>query len=399
MKLTSLALVSLAAASAMAAPAWWEQWTLGGVQRVHDAFAPSAADDGRRLIQVADDKEPVWMNERQRLSLLRNKVNYMDITDAQDLGAQRASLMNAKKPLPKTLVQQRRYGKYVDNLSTASMEVHLKEFTTFKTRYYKSPSGYESAKWLYKTINDLIEESDAADVSVRRFKHDGWDQFSIIARFDGQDDSLANEPVIIGAHQDSVNMWLPMWGRSPGADDDGSGTVTILEVFRALVQKGFRPHRPVEFHWYSGEEAGLLGSQAVAKEYEKKNVDVIAMIQNDMTGYIGTKFKEAYGIVVDYVDPELTDFVRKLAREYGDIPIRETKCGYACSDHASWAKAGYRSAFAIEGDFSDSNPYIHSSSDDISHISFDHMKQFAKLSLGFALELGYFKNPTDEEIF
>lgn len=73
-------------------------------------------------------------------------------------------------------------------------------------------------------------------------------------------------------------MWLPML-RAPGADDDGSGTVTILEVFRSLVGTGFRPQRPVEFHWYSAEEAGLLGSQDVAKEYEQKHVDVIAMIQ------------------------------------------------------------------------------------------------------------------------
>jgi len=73
-------------------------------------------------------------------------------------------------------------------------------------------------------------------------------------------------------------MWLPML-RAPGADDDGSGTVTILEVFHALVTVGFRPPRPVEFHWYSAEEGGLLGSQAVAKVYEKRNVDVLAMIQ------------------------------------------------------------------------------------------------------------------------
>lgn len=99
------------------------------------------------------------------------------------------------------------------------------------------------------------------------------------ARFEGKNESLANSPVIVGAHQDSVNMWLPMWGRSPGADDDGSGTVTILEVFRALINTGFRPNRPVEFHWYSAEEAGLLGSQAVAQSYEKKGVDVLAMIQ------------------------------------------------------------------------------------------------------------------------
>lgn len=52
-----------------------------------------------------------------------------------------------------------------------------------------------------------------------------------------------------------------------GADDDGSGTVTILEAYRALIASEFTPNRTVEFHWYSAEEGGLLGSQAVAKDY------------------------------------------------------------------------------------------------------------------------------------
>ena len=38
-----------------------------------------------------------------------------------------------------------------------------------------------------------------------------------------------------------------------GADDDGSGTVTILEAYRALLEADFRPNRTVEFHWYSAE--------------------------------------------------------------------------------------------------------------------------------------------------
>lgn len=38
-----------------------------------------------------------------------------------------------------------------------------------------------------------------------------------------------------------------------GADDDGSGSVTILESYRALISSNFRPVRPVEFHWYSAE--------------------------------------------------------------------------------------------------------------------------------------------------
>lgn len=84
-----------------------------------------------------------------------------------------------------------------------------------------------------------------------------------------------------------------------------------------------------------------------------------------MTGYVGARFAESFGIIMDYVDPELTElikvqghcsgyyisccirdfyvgasfancvlcflvYIKVYAREYGDIPIRETKCGYAC---------------------------------------------------------------------
>jgi hypothetical protein len=38
-----------------------------------------------------------------------------------------------------------------------------------------------------------------------------------------------------------------------GADDDGSGSMTILEAYRALIASDFRPIQDVEFHWYSAE--------------------------------------------------------------------------------------------------------------------------------------------------
>jgi leucyl aminopeptidase len=92
-------------------------------------------------------------------------------------------------------------------------------------------------------------------------------------------------------------MWNIGYSNSSGADDDGSGSVTILEAYRALIKSNFRPVQHVEFHWYSAEvspsicpatvlnfsacpkEGGLLGSQAVAKSYEANGVNVIAMSQ------------------------------------------------------------------------------------------------------------------------
>ena len=84
--------------------------------------------------------------------------------------------------------------------------------------------------------------------------------------------------IIIGSHLDSANYDFPLLP-APGADDGGSGTVTILEAFRALVQAGFRPEVPVEFHWYAAEEGGLLGSQDIASEYVYQRKDIRAMVQ------------------------------------------------------------------------------------------------------------------------
>lgn len=58
-------------------------------------------------------------------------------------------------------------------------------------------------------------------------------------------------------------------------------------------------------------------------------------------------------------------------------------------DHASWRKYGYPSSFVMESAFDDSNHYIHTWDDTIDKLSFDHMKEFAKVDIGFAVELSH----------
>jgi len=325
------------------------------------------------------------MKESEILEMFRLGIKYMDITDYQDAYI---DIMDANTWKPFIPVKARYADEvepFIGNLTTTTMEIALNKLTSFKNRYYKSKWGAESCRWLIQSIRDLSEGAEG--ITVKEFEH-SWDQFSIIARFEGSNPDLKNELVIVGAHQDSVNLWLPSFGTAPGADDDGSGTVTILESFRSLVDNGFKPERPVEFHWYSAEEAGLLGSQAVAAEYKKQGKQVVAMLQNDMTGFIGSK-GEVIGVVSDHVNPELTGFLKTLVETYAAIPWADTKCGYACSDHASWAKHGYPSAFTIESAFEDSNQAIHTTGDVISRLSFNHMKEFAKVATGFAVELSH----------
>ncbi|CAG8576015.1 9254_t:CDS:2 [Funneliformis caledonium] len=341
--------------------------------------------EGFRLIQTSEESPPEWMSQGEILTLFRNNIKFMDVTDFLDLGTHLKTTL--KHVYPAVPLFQDEVNGFIRNLTTTTIHENLVKFTSFHNRYYRSSYGEQSSKWLYSQIFDIIQDANDAnldvDVSVRKFTH-SWAQKSIIARFEGSDPEKQNQVVIVGAHQDSINMWLPAFGRAPGADDDGSGTVTILEAFRVLVAGQFRPVRPVEFHWYSAEEAGLLGSQAIALEYEKEGKDVVGMIQNDMTGYVG-KNKESFGIVVDFVDEDLTTFLKKLVGAYTEIPFTETKCGYACSDHASWRKAGFPSAFAIESEFSDSNPHIHSTNDIVDHLSFEHMLEFSKVGFCFLI--------------
>jgi len=237
-----------------------------------------------------------------------------------------------------------------------------------------------------ETTSKCASPSLKKRITTREFTH-SWEQKTIITRINGT--TSPEEIVIISAHQDSTNIWpfLP----APGADDDGSGTVTILEAYRALLESDFKPNRTVEFHWYSAEEAGLLGSQAVANDYKSRGAKVVAMSQFDMTAWVKRGTQEVVGVITDWTNPKLTQFNKGLVEEYLSIPFAETRCGYACSDHASWFKAGYPAIFTIESVFANSNRNIHSANDriDISdEFSFSHLLEFSKLAVAFAIELG-----------
>ncbi|KAL1975764.1 hypothetical protein VTN31DRAFT_4156 [Thermomyces dupontii] len=357
-------------------------------------WAESQANAEKFLIELAPG-ETRWVTEREKWDLKLSGVNFFDITDDvdKDITVQffRANTVN----YPTTPAFNETIRELSKGLSKDEMKKNLEEFSSFYTRYYKSQSGIQSATWLYELISGIVEKSGATEygATVEKFEHP-WGQFSIIARIPGQ----SNKTVVLGAHLDSINLFLPSILPAPGADDDGSGTVTIAEVLRTLLQSETvvrgEAINTIEFHWYSAEEGGLLGSQAIFADYREKGRDIKAMLQQDMTGYVqGTLdagAEESVGVVVDFVDQPLTEFIKRIIVEYCDIPYVETKCGYACSDHASASRNGYPSAFVIEAEFSLSNHrYIHTKDDVVEHLSFDHMLQHAKMSLAFAYELAF----------
>jgi leucyl aminopeptidase len=248
-------------------------------------------------------------------------INFMDITHTSDLGLV-STLSKTTVTYPAKPAYNSTLSPLMKELSKGHMRKNLEKFTSFHTRYYKSDYGAQSSAWLYSRVKGIVDSSNATahGAHVDVFPHP-WGQSSVIATLPGK----SNKTVVIGAHQDSINLFLPSILAAPGADDDGSGSVTILEALRVLLMsedivKGKMPNT-VEFHWYSAEEGGLLGSQAIFSAYEKEGRDVKAMLQQDMTGYVAQTLKagekESVGVITDFVDPGLTEFIKTVITEVG----------------------------------------------------------------------------------
>ncbi|KAF9005460.1 peptidase [Cyathus striatus] len=342
-----------------------------------DAYAGFNIDlNAPRLLQF-ENGSPIWMTELEKVLTAYTLIILQYTVSAF--------------PTPNATERVKHVLKF---LSTEGPQENLKKFTSFRTRHYLSDTGRQSQKWLLSEISELTNKYASSSlrelISLIEFPH-SWGQNSIIARINGsstEDDGV----IVIGAHQDSTN-WTPSLP-APGTHNDGSGSVTILEAYRALIAADFKPARTVEFHWYSAEEGGLLGSQAIVKDYRARSVNVIAMTEFDTTAWVKRGTREEVGIMVDFVNTNLTRFNMQLVDKYLDMPYVETKCGFACSDQASWEKAGYPSSFNIEGDFKNSNPNAHTTNDviDISdEFSFSHMLEFSKLAVAVAIELGGWK--------
>lgn len=129
----------------------------------------------------------------------------------------------------------------------------------------------------------IATTTSKSNITFREFQHP-WGQHSIIARFEPSSSLLSTKIVILSAHQDSINqlVFLP----APGVDDDGSGTTSNLMAFKALVAAGFVPStHAVELHFYSAEEGGMLGSQAVAQGYREEGKSVRGMLHLDQTAW------------------------------------------------------------------------------------------------------------------
>jgi bacterial leucyl aminopeptidase len=256
----------------------------------------------------------------------------------------------------------------------------------FPNRYHSHPSGAAAAAW----IRDLWAgyAGQRPEVTVELFEHPAGvtPQPSVILTLPGT--TLAHELVILGGHLDSTapGTWNPTFS-APGADDNASGIASLSEVLRVVLASGFRPRRTVQVIGYAAEEVGLRGSHDLAARYLAAGTEVVAVLQQDMTGYRGSA--EDVALVSDFTSPALTGFLGELLDAYQpELLWTTTACGYGCSDHAAWHNRGFPAAFAFESRFGQHNNTIHTTNDTVATLghSAAHALKFARLAAAFLVE-------------
>lgn len=212
--------------------------------------------------------------------------------------------------------------------------------------------------WTHGTWKDKTFENHPTTVEIN-LRHDNWQTLAdnvksgketvaefnadnrwikgpvpvhnIIAEIKGTE--KPDEIVVVGGHLDSWNS-----PGSQGANDNGTGSSSVLEAARLIMKSGVKPKRTIRFILFTGEEQGLLGSTEYVKQHEAEIPKISACIVDDG----GSNYENGVSGLAKW-GPFFTDSFAAMTKAFPDMPMQfspvEKYDASGGSDQASfWAK-------------------------------------------------------------
>ena len=244
-------------------------------------------------------------------------------------------------------------------------------------------------------------------------EHDSLKAFNMVARVQGADTRTAVAPTAeqwarINALKDSLRRVYParLDSVSNSADDDGSGSVSVLEIAEAFARGPVKPRRSLLFIWQTGEEKGLWGSQYFTNHPTVPRDSIVADLNLDMVGRgasTDVTGKNAAGAELTGAENYLQLVgSRRLSTELGDMveqvsatepmPFRfdyaldangHPQNIYCRSDHANYARYGIPVVFFTTGGHAD----YHQVTDEPEYIQYGHMARVDQLVYDVAVKV------------
>jgi Zn-dependent M28 family amino/carboxypeptidase len=218
---------------------------------------------------------------------------------------------------------------------------------------------------------------------------------NVVGVWEGSDPILKDEYVALGAHYDHIGICAP-GANDPicnGADDDGSGTTSLLGMAEALAHAPSRPKRSVLFVWHCGEEKGLWGSRyftdyptiPLDRIVTQLNIDMIGRSKkdgdtnprnSDLSGP-----NEIYVIGSKMMSTELGELSETVNKSYLNLQYdyryddpNDPNRFFFRSDHFNYARKGIPIIFFFDGVHED----YHRPGDEPQKIDYEKMERVAR---------------------
>ena len=218
---------------------------------------------------------------------------------------------------------------------------------------------------------------------------------NVLAFIEGSDATLKNEIVVVSAHYDHIGI---VNGEiNNGADDDGSGTVSAMEIAEAFIQaknEGNGPKRSILILHVSGEEKGLFGSDYYTRHPVYPLENTVCDLNIDMIGRLDEAHKDnekyVYLIGSDRLSMDLHNISEEVNKQTSKLSLDYTFNSeddpnqfYYRSDHYNFAKNNIPVIFYFSGVHED----YHKPGDDPEKILYDKMCSIAQLVFSTAWDL------------
>jgi hypothetical protein len=216
---------------------------------------------------------------------------------------------------------------------------------------------------------------------------------NVLGYLEGSD--LKDELIVITAHYDHLGMEGNVVFN--GADDDGSGTVAVIELantFAKAKKEGHGPRRSMLFMCVSGEEKGLLGSSYYVDHPEFPLKKTVCDLNIDMIGRLDERHENnpnyIYLIGSDKLSSQLHSISETANKTYTNLELdytyndeKDKNRFYYRSDHYNFAKNGIPVIFYFNGVHAD----YHKETDEVEKIDFKKMEKITRLVFFTAWEL------------
>jgi hypothetical protein len=213
----------------------------------------------------------------------------------------------------------------------------------------------------------------------------GYERRNVIAQQTGL--TQPNRIVLLTAHLDSYSE--DPYNHAPGADDNASGSAALLLAAGVLSQYHFAC--TLRYALFTGEEEGLVGSWAYAKDMDAQGENIAAVLNLDMLAYNtpgSASTIELHTRPGNSNDLEIARLFRDVISAYSiNLTPYILQDGESFSDHFPFWNYGYPAILAIE-DWNDHTPYYHKTTDTLNTLNMAYFTQFAKAAVATFAHMG-----------